>query len=153
MKSCSNKNCKQNNPQSLDNFYKSKKNKSGVVSECKECQKIRSKDTYTNNLDRSLTYAKNYRKNNPEKFRNGRIKSLYGISSEEYNLLLNKQNDSCAICKIHVSEIKGSFNIDHNHSTGKVRGLLCHKCNKGLGLFLDKPEIISKAVDYLRKFA
>lgn len=77
------------------------------------------------------------------------LKLLYGITLEEYNELFEKQNGRCAICGNHRSESKRNFDVDHNHKTGKVRGLLCRRCNSGLGLFGENTDIFEKAIDYL----
>lgn len=70
----------------------------------------------------------------------------YGISEEEYNILFNSQNGKCKICHC-VSNRK--LSVDHSHSTGKIRGLLCHNCNVGLGHFKDDPILLQTALEYL----
>jgi hypothetical protein len=59
------------------------------------------------------------------------------------------QNGCCAICGVHQSEVSKRFSVDHNHSTGKVRGLLCNHCNRGLGHFRDDPMLLEFAAQYL----
>lgn len=85
--------------------------------------------------------------------RRASLKALYGITLKEYDHLLIAQNGVCAICrkaetKMHVD---GSFtlSVDHDHVTGKVRGLLCSKCNTGLGCFSDDSLKLRAAADYL----
>jgi hypothetical protein len=75
-------------------------------------------------------------------------KHRYGISETEYLDLLQIQNNSCAICSLPFDEIRTC--VDHSHKTGKVRGLLCDSCNKGLGMFKDNPELLKKAILYLK---
>lgn len=75
----------------------------------------------------------------------------YGISLRQYEKLLEKQSGVCAICGRHQAEFKNSLDVDHNHETGKVRGLLCPSCNRGLGNFKDNRGILIKAVQYLEK--
>lgn len=65
--------------------------------------------------------------------------------------MLKKQNGGCAICKSKVSGGKGAFHVDHCHKTGKIRGLLCHFCNVGLGVFKDDVKTLSVAIAYLKK--
>lgn len=82
------------------------------------------------------------------------LKNTYGISLEDYQELFNKQQGRCAICgssgfKMKV-ENRQSIVIDHCHENGHVRGLLCHNCNRGLGLFQDSPELLEKAIEYLK---
>jgi hypothetical protein len=74
----------------------------------------------------------------------------YNMSLFDYNELLEKQNSSCAICFIKEKNMdKKRFYVDHCHSTGEVRGLLCHTCNSGLGFFKDSPLILVQAFNYL----
>jgi len=65
--------------------------------------------------------------------------------------MFNKQNGCCKICKIHQSKLKSALHIDHNHSTNKIRGLLCNKCNQGLGLFNDNIILLTNSINYLKK--
>jgi len=69
----------------------------------------------------------------------------YGISIKDYEVLLGEQRGLCLICS--SSDIK--LFVDHDHNTGKVRGLLCSTCNTGLGMFKDSVEILNKAKEYL----
>jgi len=79
------------------------------------------------------------------------IRNQYGITLEQYNTMLKAQNYKCAICG-NEDEVEGrKLAIDHCHTTGKVRGLLCGKCNRGLGLFYDNQELLSNAIKYLTK--
>jgi hypothetical protein len=73
------------------------------------------------------------------------------LKDEEYDKLLVIQNNSCAICGIHISELKTNLVVDHDYETLKVRGLLCNNCNVGLGLFRDNQEILAMAIEYLIK--
>jgi len=72
---------------------------------------------------------------------------LYGITIDDYASLVESQESKCAIC----NETPKTLYVDHNHETGKVRGLLCMKCNAGLGLFKDKQSNLQNAVAYLQK--
>lgn len=90
-----------------------------------------------------------------EIFYNNAIKRRYGISLEDYNILLKNQDYKCGICKCTENTLKQSnrklrFYIDHDHKTGKVRGLLCHNCNHGLGNFADNVESLQNAINYLK---
>lgn len=79
----------------------------------------------------------------------------YGIDITDYNIMFENQKGCCKICNTHISElnlkIKKSLCVDHNHETGKVRGLLCDKCNRGLGLFCDDENLLYKAMEYLNR--
>lgn len=89
------------------------------------------------------------------KRKNWRLLQRYGITIDHYNSLLIKQNYSCAICKITIEEhqlAKGSnkhFAVDHCHQSLIVRGLLCYRCNMGLGYFRDCPKLAKSIVSYL----
>jgi len=69
----------------------------------------------------------------------------YGLSKDDYSNLLTSQNNKCCICLGDLS----TACIDHDHVTGKIRGILCHHCNTGLGLFKDNPQILESAIVYL----
>lgn len=77
------------------------------------------------------------------------LKKNYGLSQEEYDIKLYKQNYRCVIC----GNLPGSrkLAVDHCHATGKIRDLLCGLCNTGLGAFKDNPELLKKAAEYLKK--
>jgi hypothetical protein len=87
-------------------------------------------------------------KRDPAKRRNYWLKHKYGISLDDFNELLNKQNHSCAICKTEHPMGYG-WHVDHSHKTGQVRGILCQQCNQGLGLFNENISTIEKAIKYL----
>jgi hypothetical protein len=74
----------------------------------------------------------------------------YNISIQEYDLILTKQNGVCRICKKSSNK---SLHVDHDHKTNRIRGLLCHKCNVGLGNFNDDPILLHAAIEYLEDSA
>ena len=77
--------------------------------------------------------------------------SLYGLTVEQYDAMLMEQNYVCAICnKSEKSSTRGVLFIDHDHKTGKVRGLLCDTCNRGLGYFYDNKSFLHNAIEYLK---
>lgn len=73
----------------------------------------------------------------------------YGISPEEFNDMMERQGNLCAICRRPPGRQR--LHIDHCHTSGKVRALLCNGCNTGLGLFGDDPEVMLRAIAYLRE--
>jgi hypothetical protein len=77
------------------------------------------------------------------------LKREFGITLTQYNELLEKQNNCCAICERPSSEFKRMFAVDHDHLTKTVRGLLCVNCNLGLGKFHDNINTLNKAINYL----
>lgn len=112
---------------------------------------------YDEKVARNLARRK-WEINNPEKWeeqkRNQRFKRRYGITSKEYDTLLLNQKGTCAICNklpqgLHSSGRGKVLHVDHDHTTGKIRALLCDKCNRGLGYFSDNPELLIKASEYI----
>lgn len=83
---------------------------------------------------------------------------MYGISVEEHDRMFIEQNGACAICGATTLPIDPrtgkpyELAIDHCHTTGKARALLCHFCNVGLGAFRDNPELLHNAISYLKRF-
>jgi hypothetical protein len=71
------------------------------------------------------------------------------LTHEHYEALLVQQAYCCAICGVHASELPKALAVDHNHETGKVRGLLCDNCNKAIGLLKDEPLLLEAAAKYL----
>lgn len=81
--------------------------------------------------------------------RSRNLQTKYNLTDSEYNALLQDQGGSCLICR----DTAGSrmLAVDHEHDTGRVRGLLCSPCNTALGLFKDSPELLRLAADYLEQ--
>lgn len=80
------------------------------------------------------------------------MKRNYGMTFQKYDEMLSAQNGLCAICASPPPDHhKKRLNIDHCHSTGRVRGLLCDACNRALGLFKDSPDVLLKAISYLAR--
>jgi len=113
-------------------FHKNSSVKDGLNAQCKNCNKI---------------VKKKYRKNNKAKIKDYNLKQ-YGISLDGYNKIFQKQQGKCAICGIHQSELYRSLDVDHNHNSGKVRGLLCNSCNMKLGIFEAQ---FDNFINYLRR--
>lgn len=80
----------------------------------------------------------------------GKRVRLYGVTPENYETLFKEQNGLCAICERPPKN--RLLDVDHDHKTGKLRGLLCMNCNNGLGRFGDNPELLEKAAAYLQKY-
>lgn len=85
------------------------------------------------------------------KDRDVQLRRNYGITLEEYNRLFSEQNGLCLGCYKHQSQVKRAFDVDHNHITGKVRGLLCSPCNVILGMAKDNPQTLERLISYLTK--
>jgi hypothetical protein len=75
----------------------------------------------------------------------------YHVAPDDYHVLLDKQQNRCAICECELKLEKNQSVIDHCHDTGQVRGVLCRECNTGLGRFMDKESLLVKAMEYLKK--
>lgn len=73
-------------------------------------------------------------------------KSRYGLTDDAYRSMLDSQSNTCAICKEETQ-----LHVDHDHSTGRVRGLLCGPCNRGIGMLRDSVPRLEAAIEYLRK--
>lgn len=149
----------------LHRFSKRKESIDGYRHWCKDCAtknsleqrakdpaKYKEVDRKTNakNSKRRQATDKQWRKENPEKLKQRTLKRYYGIDLSDYNLLLKKQNDCCAICKVHKDELKLPLCVDHCHKTGKVRGLLCKSCNSGIGFLKDSYSLCRSAASYLK---
>ena len=113
-------------------FYKNGTSHGGVRTRCKEC------------------WAEHERTVLRPKYADRRLAARrlkrHGVDPVAYNTLFTTQNGQCAICKRSAP-----LNIDHDHATGKVRGLLCHGCNVSLGHFRDEPALLESAIAYLLK--
>lgn len=103
--------------------------------------------------------TKKYQLDNPEKCkitkRKQNLKKRYGLTVEDIERMLKNQNYKCAICGreifLHGDSVDKNkiARVDHNHETGKVRGLLCNDCNRGIGLLKDNPMLLANAIKYL----
>lgn len=93
---------------------------------------------------------KKYRNENKETVRNRKYVKNYGITLDQYYEMFDKQNGSCKICGIHQDKLNKKLVVDHCHETNLVRGLLCDKCNRGLGHFNDNIDMLLLAIEYLK---
>ena len=122
----------------LESFYRQRKDptlKSSYSYECKECTVERVKKNH-----------------NPSRSRRLHLKRKYGLTFAEFDKMLTEQNNSCAICKSSVAGGKSNrFMVDHDHETGRVRGLLCKSCNIALGEAKDDLTTLKNMINYLSK--
>jgi len=163
---------------SFDKYHKSKNSTGGLHAFCKECNKKANK-IYFDRLPPELKLNKSkklnekskiYRKENrlrlreekrldrishPEKYARHDLKRYYGLDIDKYNELFDEQKGLCAICGKPESTVKNNkvikLAVDHCHETMKIRGLLCHNCNHGLGSFKDSSGNLENAIEYLEK--
>lgn len=148
-------------------FNRDRSKSSGYRSWCKTCDNINSriqynkdpqlrrdqrKEYYYENREDEIQRRGEFRKNNVDMHRSHKYRQLYGITLERFEEMRTSQKCSCAICGKHESQNKNKkLFVDHNHNTGKVRELLCHGCNTGIGLLQDDVDLLQKAMDYLIK--
>lgn len=110
---------------------------------------------YRDYCDRTYktNFVKEWWKRNGHLHRKYNLKTFFNMSLEQYDDLLKKQNNRCAVCgKLEKQKYRGKIlplSVDHCHKTKKIRGLLCGRCNKGIGLFKDNSKILIKAAKYL----
>jgi len=114
--------------------------------------------------EQKLEYKRRYRIKNKEKIqeynrthiesqrRRSRKTTIkeHGLTLEQYQEMYDEQNGCCAICSIHQNELKQALCVDHNHQTNKIRGLLCGKCNRGIGYLNDNIDLLQAAINYLK---
>jgi Recombination endonuclease VII len=151
----------------LTEFNKDKAHSDGFYSQCKKCRhlarekliseigKEANRKIEKERLDKHLSNPKNAIKLQETSWK--RLNIIFTVN--DYNTMLEKQNGVCAAC--HKPETRVDYRngkvsklaVDHCHKTGKVRGLLCHKCNSGIGLFNENIELMLKALEYLKRNA
>lgn len=129
-----------------NDFYRLR-NGGSLQSWCKSCVKRAVRARYTK--DEIKKKNKAFRKRHPHDKKDRALKSSFGISLIQYNLMLTEQGNACKICGIDQAFCNRKLAVDHNHQTGEIRGLLCGKCNLGIGNLNDDPNLILKAANYL----
>ncbi len=97
------------------------------------------------------SYSKNNHLQNLNKRKNQKLEKLYRISLAQKLVMFDQQNGKCAICEEDFNNPRMAH-VDHCHNTGKVRGLLCTKCNPGIGFFGDSIDKLKSAQEYLEKY-
>jgi hypothetical protein len=135
----------------LDRLVKStKKSPDGYQAFCKDCKQEKARADYAAN---------------PEKYRERQYMMKFGLTLEDLEEMREAQGGGCAICGKEDSRSRldpdnpakhlsiAKLHVDHNATTGEVRGLLCGPCNRGIGMFYDDPELLTKAIQYLRRFS
>jgi hypothetical protein len=92
---------------------------------------------------------KQYYRNNKHVWRRGELRRRYGMTVEQFETLFVLQGNRCAICHVDKPTTKKGWVVDHDHVTGKVRGILCGKCNSAIGYLGDSPALLNRAAKYL----
>lgn len=149
MKLCTS--CNTNKP--LSEFYWTKDSRYSAGGHyqaiCKECRRVYRR-RYHHGGDRQHV-TKQWMEQNKEKLREMKLSSRYKLTIVEYEALLTKQGGCCAICKtVHAQAGGQRMQVDHDHVTKAVRGLLCRKCNLLLGNAGDNVDVLLSAVEYLK---
>jgi hypothetical protein len=145
--------CDQDLP--LSAYYKQDSGKLGLRSECKVCWRGRIRAAEDADPGTKAARDRAWRKANPERqkaiYRRNNLKRNYGITAEEYGRMLEAQGGRCAGCGRTDSGDRRnvSLAVDHDHKTGKVRGLLCSPCNRVLGKVDDSPDRLMALAAYL----
>lgn len=137
----------------IPKYGKSKRYGKGSVSSW--CKKCHSED----GVARIMVKKKDplYRENRRLYARKRRFARRYGITIDDYQAMFAKQGNACAACRTKKNTIDGwygtekQFPVDHDHITGKIRGILCDRCNRGLGLLKDSIPVLKALIAYLRK--
>ena len=154
MKQCSH--CKKVKP---DNAFSPRSDRPGkLVSWCKDCKNEKQRSPEGRKRDRMA--RRKWRKRNPEAALIRKLQMTarsFGIHPQQklvdhYFEKLEEQDECCAICGRHVSDLSKRLHIDHDHETLQLRGLLYNIHNRGLGCFQDDPDLLRKAADYLEKY-
>lgn len=150
---------------SFDDFYNATAARDGKRGECIACAKIIRREWYLNNRESSIERTKRWQRENPEKYKAWRernlaanserrrkwhrryhLRSKYGLSVEDYEFLMVVYDSKCGICG---REQPDGLHIDHEHESGRIRGLLCGSCNRAIGLMQDSPKVLRAAAKYL----
>ena len=125
----------------LAEFSKDATQSGGVSCWCKPCKK---------------TWRQQHRKDNPEHYRavdqKADLMKRYGMGADDYWKMFDEQKGCCGCCGQSHTLFKRGLHVDHDHSTGQVRALLCTECNPGLGYFQDSIDRLEMAITYLKKF-
>lgn len=148
-------------------FHKDRSTKDGFGWRCTPCKKIESRDFYEKNKIKIKETQRRYQENNSEKYaemqkksqnkyyknsinkiKDRYLKSNYGITKEEYEAMLSKQGGVCAVCG-NTNRDGRMLSVDHDHTSGKIRELLCQYCNASLGMARDDIGILEKLRLYL----
>lgn len=149
----------------LTAFYRQKNCRDGYRNDCKACFAARSKQWYRRNREHAIAQVKAWQQANPERVsatraaarsrrraidRDARLRRVFGISSDQYAAILVEQSGGCALCG-RTPPPGRSLHVDHHHETGVVRGLLCFRCNAGIGQFREDRLRLADAIVYLAR--
>lgn len=155
--------------QPLELFYRASGTRDGYRGDCKDCFKARAKARYPQVREANIARARKWRDDNLERYqanqrrmrgspegklrqRAGHLMRKFGMTIEQYDAMLEGQGGGCWICGRPPRE-DISLHVDHDHATGRIRGILCFCCNNALADFGDNPELLRKAAGYVSRHA
>ncbi len=131
---------------SIERFSLARQGVKGPVyrSNCKECQAAAARIWLKNNKEQTAVTKRTFN-----------LKKNYNMTPKEYDDMMESQSGVCGICgnaesALHSNGTPYRLSVDHCHTTGEVRGLLCHSCNRAIGLLKDNVDVLRKAIDYLK---
>lgn len=145
---CCNK-CKQDKKSS--DFFKDAAMIDGFSTICKDCKKQSVYEWRSANKEKYNADQRAYQKAHPEMRYGSEIKRRYGCTLEQYNQMLSAQGGACMICKRfhNPAEKRGRLYVDHCHTSGKVRALICSACNSMIGYAKDDTRVLAEAIAYI----
>jgi hypothetical protein len=151
----------------LSAFCKNMSAKDGLNRICRTCSAVCLRGYMLNNRDKVLATrkeaykihkekrnetARNYSLKNKDKIASYKRLKKYGLSEENFQSMLKTQGGKCYSCLAPFSN-ETRIEVDHSHFTGEVRGLLCGKCNRGVGFFDDNPDRLDRAANYVERLS
>jgi hypothetical protein len=160
------KRCKQcGDVKPLGEFYRATGTRDGLRGQCKACDIARNQAWYRKNQKRAIAHAKRWQQANAERvrdyrrqyrvdhaqqFREGHLRRVFDLTGAQYQALLDAQGGGCALCG-RAPRAGRSLHVDHSHKTGVIRGLLCFRCNVGIGHFREDTLRMADAIVYLAR--
>lgn len=131
-----------------ERFYYERRSKDGRASRCMTCNYKQVTKWKKSHPTAVRKVNQRHQKDYAERRRELKRFRLYGVTPEDFSALKSRQKNKCGIC---CALLTACAHVDHDHSSKKVRGLLCHRCNLGLGHFKDSVGLLSKAINYLNE--
>ncbi len=135
----------------ITEFYKHKAMADGHLNKCKPCKVKDSNSWISLNMEQHIKGTEKSRKKRFQYLRVYNRKKKYNLTDAQHQKMLLEQNNLCAICLLIPETLTKPLYVDHDHKTGKVRGLLCQKCNTAFGMFLESEEIMQNAISYSKR--
>jgi hypothetical protein len=150
MKTCSK--CREAKRES--DFTRNATKPDGLDVHCRACKRTRNRHWRDAHSESLKQYYADYRAAHPNHGRDSHLKRKYGLGGvAAFDSMLVTQGGRCAICGTDKPGGAGTFSVDHDHTTGAVRGLLCTNCNQGIGHLKDDIAILQAALEYLKRFS